>query len=186
MPRLFIAIGFEDNLRKQLAGLQAELKQAQADVRWVASENIHLTLRFIGEVSEEAVPSIKDILKKTIENYRAFEIELKGVGAFPSVNNPRVIWIGCQDPTGQLFRIYQDIERSLIKLGLPGDDHKFSPHITLGRTKSTKNRDKLIKLIKLKQDYKVGRQKVKEITLFQSQLQPTGPIYTVLEQVTLK
>lgn len=186
--RLFIAIPIDDALKKSLVELQKQIKLTQADVRFVHPENIHLTLRFLGEMDEKSVPSIRDILKKAVSGYQAFEVELKGIGAFPSGSIPRVIWVGYQElsNTNNTKQVYEDIENGLLALGLVPDDHSFSPHITLARIKSSKNRDKLTSLVKEKSNFCFGKQTIKKINLFQSQLHPTGPVYSVIDSFALQ
>jgi 2'-5' RNA ligase len=186
--RLFIAIPVEDNLKESLVEFQKQLKATQIDIRLVQPENIHLTLRFLGEVDEKIVPSITELMKQAVAGYQSFGVELKTIGAFPTVTSPRVIWVGYQElsNTDNTRQIYEKIENGLLMLGLAPDDHSFSPHITLARVKSSKNRDKLASLLKEKSDFYAGKQTIKEIILFQSQLHPTGPVYSVVYSAVLQ
>jgi len=186
--RLFIAIALEESLRKSLADLQSELKRTGADVRYVAPENIHLTMRFLGEVDEQYLPSLETLLKSVAGEHVAFKSELRELGAFPRLASPRVIWVGCQEinAPGKLLQIYQGLERGLLNLGFPPDDHGFSPHITIGRTKSSGGRAALVRFLQEETGYVGGVQTVREVTLFQSQLHPTGPIYSVVVAAPLK
>jgi 2'-5' RNA ligase len=197
--RLFIAIPVEDALKDELINIQNEIRETQAHIKLVEPENIHFTVRFLGEVSQEQSTVISSIIKKAASGYKRFEMELKGIGAFPSAGNPRVIWVGCNEAAGEnkLVRIYRDIEKSLLESKFTPNDKSFSPHITLGRVKSPKNkpacpdvhrgagRESLTRILKEKVDFSVGIQMVKEVVLFQSQLRPDGPVYSVVESATL-
>lgn len=210
--RLFIAIPVEDALKQQLINIQNEIRETRAHIRLVEPENIHLTVRFLGETSPEQSLLIASLIKKAASNYKRFEMELKSIGAFPSGNNPRVVWVGCHETAGEnkLLMIYQDIEKGLhpfnlsspdvksrgYQSGVPesrrnvgmsgiGSNQTFSPHITLGRVKSPKNKEALTRLLNERAEFSAGKQFVKEIVLFQSQLRPDGPVYSVVESAPL-
>jgi len=205
--RLFIAIPVEDALKQQLINIQNEIRGTGAHIRLVEPENIHLTVRFLGEINSEQSSLIANLIKKATSNYKRFEMELKRIGAFPSGNNPRVVWVGCHETAGEnkLLKIYQDIEKGLhpfkalspdvtsrgCQSGVPeprlngvsgiGSNQTFSPHITLGRVKSPKNKEALTRLLDERAEFSAGKQVVKEVVLFQSQLRPDGPVYSVVD-----
>ena len=130
MPRLFIAIDLPAALKESLAGLTRELPAA----RWVGRGEIHLTLRFIGEVEEERGAAIKSALASL--GFASFPLTMQGVGHFPPAGRPRVLWVGLErcDPLMQLQR---EIELALLDAGIPPDQRPFSPHLTLARLKDT-------------------------------------------------
>ncbi len=181
-----MAVEIESALRYELANIQNELKRLNLDIRWVANENVHLTLRFLGEIEETRIDTIKKVLKETASKYPVAEINLEELGTFPTVNNPRVIWIGCKEKGNILTRFYTDLEQKLQDVGLEKDDHPFSPHLTLGRVKSRLRIDLLKTYLEQKKDIRLGTQQVPSLTLFQSTLMQTGPIYTRLEKFHLK
>ncbi|MBI4834153.1 MAG: RNA 2',3'-cyclic phosphodiesterase [Planctomycetes bacterium] len=185
--RLFIAIPVEEALKEKLITIQNEISQTQAHVKLVEPENIHLTVRFLGEVSSEQSAVVSSIIKKVASGYKRFEMDLKGIGAFPSINNPRILWVGCHEAAGEnkLVRIYQDIEKSLLENKFAPNDKPFSAHITLGRVKSPNNNEMLTRLLSKRAEFSAGKQFVKEIILFQSQLNTDGPGYSVVESASL-
>lgn len=186
MSRLFVAVEIESALHDELAKVQNELKRLNLDIRWVATKNIHLTLRFLGEIEETRIDTIKKALNETASKYPVAEINLEELGAFPTANNPRVIWIGCKEKGNILTRFYTDLEQKLQAAGLAKDDHPFSPHLTLGRVKSRLRMDLLKTYLEQKKDIRLGTQKVPFLTLFQSTLMQTGPIYTSIAKFNLK
>ena len=180
MPRAFIAIEIDDTSQKSLLKIQDELKDHHLEASWVKTANIHLTLRFLGEISNELVGKVSESLSQITPRYPVFEFEMSQVGAFPTTQSPRVVWVGCQDENNILTRIYQDIETNLTNLGIVPDDHKFSAHLTIGRIKSRKNTEQLKGFFDKNKDIRFGTQKVNVLTLFQSTLTPAGPIYNPL------
>lgn len=130
MPRLFVAIDLPDQVKDVLAPLSHELPGA----RWVPPEQLHLTLRFIGEVGPQTLAAIKTALAGL--SFQFFPLALCGVGHFPPGKRPRVLWVG-MDPSETLIQLQQDLELALFDVGLPPEERRFSPHITIARLKET-------------------------------------------------
>ncbi|MFA5795292.1 MAG: RNA 2',3'-cyclic phosphodiesterase [Candidatus Brocadiia bacterium] len=192
--RLFVAITLDESVRQALIKAQAELRQSGVDARWVEPVNIHLTMRFLGEVPESMVSKLAETLVKACSGHRAFSMEIVGLGAFPpacashadrNVSRPRVVWAGCRELKPVLPALYRDIETGILGMGLPGDDKTFLAHITLGRVKSGKNVDKLATVINSNNSKSFGIQAVSGVTLFESKLTPDGPIYREVEKFKL-
>lgn len=180
--RLFIAVNLEEELKKKIVPFQEELKKTGADVKWVAVENLHLTLKFLGEVTEEKIYSIEQVVVPILKNFSSFEMRLSGFGVFPNFNYPRVIWLGIEESSEKLKMLSEKIEDSLVPLGFDKENRPFTAHLTLGRMRSLKNKQELIKKIVEKKDQEIGIQKVEKIYLMQSFLKPTGPIYTPVKE----
>jgi 2'-5' RNA ligase len=192
--RSFIAIELSEEIRKDLKKLIGELKHSEADVKWVEPDNIHLTLKFLGRISAEQIEKIKRLLEGISKEVRPFQISLSNLGAFPKLNYPRVIWIGIEEGKDKLCEINEELEERLEKTGFPKESRKYQPHLTLGRVRSTKNKERLIKQIELlmletQRSCPIYGAKTKmevaKITLFKSTLTPQGPIYSSLFEVTL-
>jgi len=186
--RTFIAITLPEDIRDSLEKVQKQLKTSQADVKWVEPKNIHLTLKFLGEIDNSQLEKIIAILGDTAKNQAAFLCRISSVGAFPRDNSPRVIWAGIDLGDEEIKQIAKRLETNLLGLGFPPEDKPFSSHITLGRTKSSLNRDSLVKgLLDLqkKAEKETIAFSVNKITLFKSTLTPLGPIYEPLKEVIL-
>ncbi len=186
--RTFIAIELPQEIKSALSNIQAELKQAHADVKWVKPENIHLTLKFLGEIDETLVEKICAILEGIARQNTLFNLSLSDLGAFPKLNYPRVIWIGVTNDQ-PVVKIAEEIEKEAVEIGLPSESRPFSSHITVGRVRSGLNQGALIeKLIFLKKNFPASNLefKVHSLTLFKSTLTPTGPIYEVLSTYPLQ
>ena len=182
--RTFIAIELEKEIRNALFQIQEELESSQADIKWVKPENIHLTLKFLGEVEETKIPEIIQRLQECGGQIKPFTIRISGLGAFPGLKSARVIWVGVKEDTDELTKLAKMIEDSLVKLGFPKEGRKFSAHLTLGRLRSNKNKDKLgQKLEKIK--IPELSQRINSIALFESVLHPTGAAYQKLSEIIL-
>jgi RNA 2',3'-cyclic 3'-phosphodiesterase len=182
--RAFIAIDLSPELHECLRKVSMQLKPRLADapVRWVPIENIHLTLKFLGDVSEKNLEILKKIMSKVISGTRPFVISVGGLGAFPKIQNPRVIWIGLEGPP-ELFSLQKSLELETARLGYSREERSFSPHLTLGRvSRSASSRD--IRLIAdALMDFKIGFlgvARIDSVCLYRSELRPGGAAYTRL------
>jgi 2'-5' RNA ligase len=187
--RTFIAIKLPKEIKGLLASLQQELKNTGADVKWVEPKNIHLTLKFLGEIDEKTSTKISSILEEVAKDTMSFNIRIACAGAFPKINSPRVLWAGVDKGDLETKIIAKALEEKIEKIGIPKENRAFSSHITIGRIKSSLNRDELIQGLKKLQKYfgaKGAEFCVYKITLFKSTLTPNGPIYEILKEANLK
>jgi len=186
--RTFIAIELPQEIRDFLSQLQEELKSSQADVKWVKPENIHLTLKFLGEVDDRKLDKIIEIIEDTTRGKNKFQMRISSLGAFPKIDFPRVIWVGVDIGDKEAKGIAEELEEKLAKIAIPKENRPFSSHITIGRMRSSLNREKLVQ--KLKHKAGLSRENlefcVTKITLFKSTLTPKGPIYEILKETNLK
>jgi len=185
--RTFIAIELSQQIRDTLAQIQSHLKYAGVDVKWVEKDNIHLTLKFLGEVSEEKIKKIKSILDNIGKTVKSFEISLKDIGAFPKIDYPRVIWVGLDKGAKESGELAEKINDSLSKIGFQKETRDFAAHLTIGRVRSPKNKEALReKIVSISPRSTVhGPQLISFVALFQSTLTPKGPIYTKLHEAKL-
>jgi len=182
--RLFIALELSDEIKEELARLQAELKKAKADIKWVEPKNIHLTLKFLGETDEPKTEEIKKALEKISSQEKPFAITLFKLGAFPNTSYMRVVWVGIDESCSEVERIAKSLEDELEKIGFPKEVRPFSAHLTLGRVKSPKGKVALKEKILLT-EVQPKKSAVEKITLFKSTLRPNGPIYDRLFETSL-
>lgn len=180
--RTFIAIPLDDQVHGELAQVQARLKHADAGLKWVDPSNIHLTLKFLGEIDPQRLPHIKESLQKILLSHIPFHIHIHRVGAFPTPSHPRIIWAGIREGIKECILLQKDIESSMEVLGFAKEGRDFSPHLTLARVSSSRNRDSLINRLEAEKEFSCGNDLlVKSIILFRSQLTAKGPIYTPIE-----
>ncbi len=184
--RTFIAIKLAPEIISNIGRVQEELKRTDAQVKWVEPDNIHLTLKFLGHVTLAELEKVKITTKETLGPFAPFEISVARLGAFPKIKYPRVIWVGIDRGREELKRITSHLEERLTRIGFAREKREFSPHLTLGRVKSRKGRERLIEALSLVKASNLGNMKVTKISIMKSELRLQGPIYTSLEEIDLR
>jgi 2'-5' RNA ligase len=177
--RLFVALQIPPAVRKNLAEFLATLRAISSEPRWVRTENLHVTLKFIGEVQAEKLGDMRAALS-AVHSDRAVALDFRGVGFFPNEKRPRVFWAGIEASTN-LARLAGDIDRALQKLGIPPEKRPFSPHLTLARFEPPGVPENLRAAIQENSKREFGSVAAKEFHLIESKLKPGGAEYTTLE-----
>jgi len=183
--RSFLAIELPKPILRKIEEVQGDLRSTRADVRWVNPEKIHLTLKFFGNIEESRIEPIFKSIEEPIRNTLPFSLEVRGVGAFPHLRNPRVIWMGLVDGREVLVSFQKQIETQLEKIGFQPEDRPFHPHLTLGRMKSSRGKEELVGRMERHKEEEFGDFQVERVILFKSDLKPSGPIYTLLKEIKL-
>jgi 2'-5' RNA ligase len=186
--RAFIAIDIPDDVRAAIADAQARLKRAHVAVKvsWTKIDNVHLTLQFLGHVEETTIERISQALAALTERHAAFDIPVRGAGAFPNERSPRVLWVACDDAEGKLKTLARAVQSEMQQFGFEPEHREFSAHLTLGRIKFPKPDAALTRALDSVKDEVFGVMRVETIHLFQSQLHPEGSIYSKLSSHGLK
>jgi RNA 2',3'-cyclic 3'-phosphodiesterase len=182
--RLFVAVNLPAEIRQGLGEVQDRLRSAQADVSWVRPENIHVTLKFLGEVDEKRLPSIRGVLADVALAGVSFPMEVAGVGSFGG-RVPRVVWVGVRDGAQPLTHLARQVEGVLARLGFPKEKREFTAHLTLGRVRSTRNAEGLLAKLQEAREERIGTLTARAFELMQSELRPSGSVYTMLECFSL-
>lgn len=186
--RLFFAVDLEEEVRAKVARESALLRQAfETDPRlkgrkwaWVADQNFHLTVKFLGATDEEMIPFILEAVKSALAAVPSFEMEIAGAGAFP-----RVLWLDVKDPSLSLSKIAQQLDQVLEPLGMPRESRAFVPHLTLARLKEGKPIQAMRDLRNEWRASSFGKSRVNEIILYKSDTRPTGAVYEPVGRVSL-
>jgi len=181
--RCFISVNLPVETKKALGSVVTELKKAGADVKWVPVDNIHLTLKFLGNTDASSIPEITESLSKKLSHYNIFYITIAGVGCFPSERRPRVIWVGIED-AAVLQDIQKDIDTVMVRFGFAPEERPFSPHLTVGRVRSMKKITDLMNRFEDFRKFDLGRVEVSEVHMMQSELKPTGAEYRSIGRIT--
>ena len=188
--RSFIAIELPEEVKSGLHRLQAELKLPQHTfVKWAAPEGIHITLKFLGNVSPQKVAAVTKVMEQASEEISPFRLEVGEVGAFPNLRQPRVLWVGITGEMDKLAALQQRIDNSLAPLGFAKETRAFTPHLTLARLREGVSPDdrrdfgELVMKTPTEVNYKIT---VSSISLMKSQLLPGGAVYSRLAEVKLK
>ena len=182
--RCFIAINLPESVKTILSGLQHEFKKCGADIRWGRPENIHLTLKFLGNIEEKAVDNINGIIERACNGCTAFNLKISRAGVFPNMKSPRVLWIGL-DNSKVLAGLQQEIEDGTASLGFKQENRKYVPHLTLGRFRSSRDKRVLLDKVELYKNNEFGLFDVGSVCLMKSDLGPAGAKYTKLSEVFL-
>lgn len=184
--RLFLAVEFEQKLRRALREATAPLRAAVPDAGWVAEDRLHLTLKFLGEQPEALVPPLTAAISEIATRHWPVPMRLRGVGAFPNLRRPRVIWVGIP-PTPKLELLQHEVEEGCAALGVEVEGKPFRPHLTIGRLRGTEGRDVLRELARVARGIRFRADAlVSSIHLMQSTLTPAGPRYEQLAQAPLR
>ena len=180
--RAFLAVELPSHARHELARLQDQLRDSRADVKWVEKDNLHLTLRFLGDIDERERQRVESASQLAAAAMSPVTVTLSSLGAFPSVSAPRVVWVGLGDGAESLAQLAAQIEAQLAKAGFPKADKPFSAHITLGRVRSPRNRLELVRTINDVVWTPPASFVVDHVTLFRSDLGSAGPTYSILRE----
>ena len=188
--RAFIAVEIPSEIHQAIENKTASIQAAlnPSLVRWVPSSNVHLTLKFLGDVSPANLELLSQMFSVEVGQHQAFEMTFGGLGAFPNPKRPRVIWIGIQAPAG-LEALQHGIEAATATLGYPVEKRPFSPHLTIGRIKqnvSSTGMQKIRAALEETQVGSLGTMRVAAVHLFKSDLKPSGAVYTRLFSAPLK
>ncbi|HVP11553.1 MAG TPA: RNA 2',3'-cyclic phosphodiesterase [Phycisphaerae bacterium] len=181
--RTFIAVEFDEPIRRQLATLQSRLKAKLPKLKWVEVHQIHLTLKFLGEISDQQITPIAQALTELAAKCWPLEIRVEDLGCFPPSGPVSVVWVGIKDPSGELAKCQALCEDLIEPFGFPRERRRFSPHLTLARTRDRAGGGAEIRaVLKAEPPARLGTQAVSGVTFFQSTLTPRGPIYNALSK----
>jgi len=180
--RSFISIDFEDQqVLSRIASILSSLQALGGDLKAVEGENIHLTLKFLGNVSTPRLAEVKSSLKQL--TFQSFTAEIKGAGAFPNLKHMNVIWVGVNEGWTQVEQIYEQVEKLLSGVGFKRENRRFSPHITIARVRSGRRRDETASFLQHLSEESFGTITVDKVQLKQSILSSSGPKYSTLLEV---
>jgi 2'-5' RNA ligase len=187
--RSFIAIDLPSDVLHCLEDVSQKLKQdlGGIPIRWVPVGNIHLTLKFLGDVSESNIDMLTDILQSIVSSVNQFELSVGGLGAYPNSHRPRVIWVGIEAPP-ELVAAQRSIESEMSRLGYTREKRAFKPHLTLGRVSrhaTKKDVSQIAEVLKTQTIGYLGSARVTALHLYRSDLKPSGAVYTRLFSATL-
>lgn len=182
--RTFIAVEIPEQVKEKIASVLTGLKKLALEASWVKKENLHLTLKFLGEVKEEKIEEVYKTVAISVENTGKFRVNLKELGCFPNIKKPRVVWIGIEKGKENLSALSSRLEENLERLGFPREDRLFSAHLTLGRIKSSKNTENLLKFFQ-NNYFESEDFEIEEVVVMKSTLTPQGAIYSALKKIAL-
>lgn len=185
--RTFIAVDLGQKLRDRCIAMQENLARLGADLKWVEPNNLHVTLLFLGEVDERAVPEVCAAAAAVGAQHDPFTLSVEKVGCFGSPRRPRTLWAGVGEGAAELIALHDALEPPLLELGCyRREERPFTPHITLGRAKGDDPSEKLAAALKKYAAWNAGEVEVREVLVLSSELTRNGPIYSVLSRARLR
>ncbi len=182
--RLFVAIELSDAVRQALKNVQEALRPKCPDVRWVRPEQLHLTVKFLGEVNDRDVAGVCAAISKAAAVSGGFSMRVRDCGCFPERGAVRIVWAGVQEASGFLKTCVDATEGALAEVGFAREVRPFSPHITIGRVREDRSRG-AIRFAVQSHQYAEVEQEVASLTLMASELSPKGPTYSVVSRARL-
>lgn len=182
--RCFIAVDIDYAIRRELASLQRRLQRTHADVKWVKPDSIHLTLAFLGNVPIDRIRPLESALDRALCGQDRFPLVFTGTGSFGKPRHPRVIWAGIKN-CPSLIALQHKVVASLQETNVAFDGRPFSPHLTIGRVKTSKHAAGLIEALEQEQKTEFGCVEIAEALLIKSVLTPSGAEYSVLHRTAL-
>ncbi len=183
--RTFIAVKLPDHVIRKLAELQLDLKKHGLRIKWSQPENIHLTLKFLGDILPDDVDPVCRVVNDAVKDFTPISLCTAGVGFFPGIRRARVLWTGIAGQTDKLEKLHHAIDDGLGSLGFVKDDRRFTGHLTLGRFKGQSEPEILIDMMKMYKDMASDEFIVDAVSVYKSDLKPSGPIYTNLSSIRL-
>ena len=183
--RTFIAIDIPEKLRKTIANLQSGLKGLGGKITWVKPENIHLTLKFLGNTEENKIEIIAEKLEQAVLSFNRFEIKFKAIGAFPNFRRAKVFWVGCVENKDTLTELANKIDQLMSEVEFEREKRQFSAHLTIGRVRDHRGIEPVITMLQQEKYFAGENFVVKEVSLIKSELTRQGPIYTPLKKIQI-
>ena len=178
--RTFIAFKLPKHMISLLGSIQQKLMGYNFKIRWVNPENIHLTIKFLGNMKESDLSNISNALSESARNYGPFSFSAKGLGIFPGLYRPRVLWVGLSGEIEQIARFQQDLDHTLSAFGFPKENRPFQGHLTLGRFKGNTHSGKLAEALNTQSDFESEPVTIDRVILYKSDLTPSGAVYSEL------
>jgi RNA 2',3'-cyclic 3'-phosphodiesterase len=184
--RTFVAVSISPDVINRIKEIVLELSRGVEGVKWVAPENLHFTLKFLGDVEDSDLHDVCSAVAEATTGLAPFEVLLAGAGAFPSPSRPRTVWIGAGQGEEEFVGLYEAVDRALRKVGFRSETRKFTPHVTVGRIrKGNPTLSQLTEHLKSHAATELGTVPVDEVLVFSSELRPGGPEYHVLGRAPL-
>ena len=182
--RSFISIELPEEIKGKIAESIKDFKKTESDVKWVNKENLHITLKFLGEVDDQKTENLVQLTTKAVSGLGSFKVNFKGLGTFPVGKKPRIIWVGTDRGGDKLCILAKNLEEIFSKEGYRKEERRFNSHITIGRVKD-KGRGKLAEKIEAQKGSEFGQVHIDHINIMKSTLTQSGSIYKKIMEVKL-
>jgi 2'-5' RNA ligase len=183
--RLFIAVDIPDQIKEIIKKTLVQMIDVNSDIKFVACENLHLTLKFLGETNEECINKVEKLIDKVAQNHFPFSVLIKNLGWFPNFSSPKIFWLGIEQDQNNLKMLSEDFEEQFSILGFEKQTRSFQSHLTIGRVKGRKNLEKINRILEKEKGSEFGKFIVDHVVLMRSILKATGPQYLPIYKTAL-
>ena len=181
--RTFIAIDVPEDLKPRIISIQKRLESA--DIKLVEPENLHFNIKFLGNTTEDQIPKLTAIIDEVASKFEAFDIEIHGMGAFPSNTYIKILWLGTKEGSNELMGLAEAIDAKTKEIGFNEEERTFKAHLTLGRLRSKRGKEVASSILEENRDVSIGKFRAVSIKLIKSELTPQGPEYSVIHEAKL-
>jgi 2'-5' RNA ligase len=183
--RTFVSIEISEEIKERIEALVSRMKLMLTPIRWVEKKNLHVTLKFTGWMADEKLPELEKCVTDSIKGSAPFTLSFAGIGAFPTLKRPRVIWVGTKDGADASRQIADKIENKMGEKGLREEEKEFTPHLTIGHIKEKIDVASLSKFVEEHGETDFGSMEVDHVSIMKSTLRRTGPIYEEIKRIKL-
>ena len=183
--RTFVAITLHGSLHNTLSEIVSKLSSANAKVKWVKPENVHLTLKFLGNVEEERLPEVFSACERAAEGVSPIDLEMRALGCFPDTKSPRIVWLGIERGVEAVKRLQERVENEFTAVGFSREEKAFKAHLTIGRVKGKQGMSRLCRLLEEERNIFVGVMHAEKISVMKSKTLPAGPVYSEMKAIPL-
>lgn len=184
--RAFIAFDLPRRVREEIREIQQVLKRERFSIKWVAPDSIHLTVKFLGDTPPEQMDGVQSAMAGAVEGVSLIRLQAAGTGVFPGISRPRVVWVGVRGETDRLADVQKDLDTRLADIGFPPGNRPFKGHLTMGRIKGNVDGKRLFEALQqVSESFDSEPFIADALTLFKSDLKPTGAVYTVIHRTPL-
>jgi len=183
--RTFIAVVLPQDVKQAIGSVESQLRKSAPRVRWVSSENLHITLKFLGNVDSDRLPDVEAAVRTAVGDLKPFRLNFRGAGAFPNPKSPRVIWIGIEGEVSHLAETADRVDKELVGIGFEAEDRPFKGHVTIGRCRDSRDGVGLSDALKGIGVLELGSMVVDSVVVMKSDLRPEGPIYSEIAEIRM-
>lgn len=180
---MFVGIGLSDECREAISHAIIPVRDRGAPVSWTRPENLHLTMKFLGDVSEGRVEELGGLMTEAAADLSPFDLILEGAGAFPSMSSPRILWVGVREPLDPVRKLHQNMENVLSEAGFSPEGRPFHPHVTVGRVRKRISGERAGRIAAALSGKRFGVVHASVYRLYESRLFPSGAVYAVLREI---
>ncbi len=182
MIRLFTALEVSEKQKEEIRTLQNNLETSNSKIRWIQNNNLHITLKFLGETDQKLVKTVTSIIDEIAAQNNTFELSFGGLGVFPAYHKAKVIWVGINEGLGSIREIAVKLDERMSEIGVSSEKKPFQPHLTIGRAKSVLSSEELLRIEQGSEGFTTEQSAVNGISLFQSNLTRKGAIYYLVHK----